>query len=280
MNWAWEHSKAHSGTLLVMLALADSANVEHGDSCWPGQELLARMTRLTRRQVTRAVKQLALLGEIEIVRTKAGNTYRLLMPISTNGTICPEDTHVSRDGTLMSSPDETPTSSPRVEDEVELEKNPNTGRATAVHEIWDFYEQTIPSRRSLNEKRRRQIENALKVRSVDEIKRAIVGLSRSPWHVDGKAKGWLDIRYALKGKGDESDDDRIDKAIEWGILYDPVYTNVSPVKVERWLEALRYATQTHTEIDEGKRALENLRGAGFKVVRVEPAGPPWVRISR
>lgn len=151
-----------------------------------------------------------------------------------------------------------------------------------VLEVWDFYLEQIPSRMRLDAKRQRYIVAALKVRTLDEVKNAIVGLSRSPWHNGDNPlrKKYLSIYYALHGQRDESDDERIDKAIEWGLVHDPVYTNVSPAKVERWLEALRYATQTKTEVDEGKIALVNLRSAGFKVERVNPAGPPWVRISR
>jgi hypothetical protein len=149
-----------------------------------------------------------------------------------------------------------------------------------VREVWDFYLETIPSRRKLDAKRRRHIQNALKVRSIDEVKAAIVGLSRSPHHrgVNDRHCEYLEIRFALKGIGAESDDERIDKAIQWGVLHDPSFPEVAPAKVERWLAAVRYARQFNSELEAGRRGFAALRGAHFKIDLLDEA--PWARLSR
>lgn len=99
MSEVWEHSKATSGALLVLLAIADNAN-EQGIA-WPSLMTLARKSRLSERQVRRQLRQLEESGELE---THVGggdhfstSTYRV--------TICPPsdptgDTGVPPGGTL------------------------------------------------------------------------------------------------------------------------------------------------------------------------------------
>jgi len=75
----WEHS-AHKGTtLLVLLSLADQANDEGW--CWPSIGTIAAKSRMSERQVQRAIQSLAASGEIEIA-AGAGpgkvNRYRVL----------------------------------------------------------------------------------------------------------------------------------------------------------------------------------------------------------
>lgn len=82
-----------------------------------------------------------------------------------------------------------------------------------VRDVWDHYCSLFGNRYKLDQKRTRIIQQALKVRPLDQVKKAISGLHVSPHHNgknDRKTK-YLDIRYALKGIGNESDDERIDK---------------------------------------------------------------------
>lgn len=108
----------------------------------------------------------------------------------------PENDHSQREDPLPPSPASESGSTERLD----------------VLEVWAHYQATFPkgaSQRSLDPTRRRVIERALKVRSVETVLRAITGLSRSKHHRDG---AWTDIRYALKGKPreGESDEGRID----------------------------------------------------------------------
>lgn len=66
--------------------------------------------------------------------------------------------------------------------------------------VWAHYQATMPNgeRCQLNAARKLLIDNALRVRSVEECKLAITGLSRSSYHVDN---GYLDLKYALLGGG-------------------------------------------------------------------------------
>lgn len=64
MSLVWERAPYSSGSLLVLLALADWSN-EEGIS-WPSMETLATKTRIERRSAQRIVRQLASDGYIKI----------------------------------------------------------------------------------------------------------------------------------------------------------------------------------------------------------------------
>lgn len=68
MNEVWKHAPVDQGTLLVLLALADSAD-ERSRMCYPGiNETLAPKTRLSPRQVKRCLSDLAANGIISVRR--------------------------------------------------------------------------------------------------------------------------------------------------------------------------------------------------------------------
>lgn len=67
MTEVWESAPVSGGTLLVLLALADSAD-EKLRSCFPGIENLAHKARLSERQVKRAIGELVGLGMIDVKR--------------------------------------------------------------------------------------------------------------------------------------------------------------------------------------------------------------------
>lgn len=97
MTWVWNHSKSRHASRLVLLAIADSMNSEHGWA-WPSNKELARKTSLTDRAVQLAVTDLAKLGELEVGYNegpKGCNRYRVLMStpekISPPKTFHPED---------------------------------------------------------------------------------------------------------------------------------------------------------------------------------------------
>lgn len=170
------------------------------------------------------------------------------------------------------------------------------GSLTAqVNALWAHYVNETGSRRSFDEKRKRIMRTALKTMArvarehgetdpsswaLARCKLAVTGLSRSPWHhgENPEGKKYLEIRYALRGIGDESDDERIDKMCDVAAVHDPRRDRVDPVKVERWLDHVRYTAQRpHSERDRALAALHNLREAGFTVTRINRA--PWVVIA-
>lgn len=57
MQEAWDHSQVSQGTLLVLLALADSAD-ERSRECWPSIASIAKKARLSERQVQRCIMEL------------------------------------------------------------------------------------------------------------------------------------------------------------------------------------------------------------------------------
>jgi hypothetical protein len=151
-----------------------------------------------------------------------------------------------------------------------------------VDECWRYYLEIIPSRRRLDVKRRRFIEQALKLVGTDGVKRAFLGLSRSPFHngQNDQRKSYLDVRYALKGIGNESDDERVEKAISWAAIYAPNTTRMDGARVERYLEDMRYtASLPHKpEAQRARIAFKTLRDAGFRIIMLDRA--PWVRLER
>lgn len=77
MQLAWKHSAATGSTRLVLLALADHANENF--EAWPSQSTLARLARVTDRQVRNALRWLEGAGEIAVVRTgvRGVKVYRI-----------------------------------------------------------------------------------------------------------------------------------------------------------------------------------------------------------
>lgn len=119
MQQVWENAPASGGTLLVLLALADSAD-DRLRSCFPGIESLAHKARLSERQVKRAIAELVETGVILVERNASPyktNLYTVRQvhewPREDNMSPTPEvadvtfatgggDTHVPSDVTPMS----------------------------------------------------------------------------------------------------------------------------------------------------------------------------------
>jgi Helix-turn-helix domain len=81
-NAVWKHSRQKSGTLLVLLALADYTNSE--GIAWPAVSTLAGKARMSERNVQRCVRALQKAGELEVRQNqgrKGSNIYRIrLLP--------------------------------------------------------------------------------------------------------------------------------------------------------------------------------------------------------
>lgn len=163
-----------------------------------------------------------------------------------------------------------------------LRPTPSQLENEAIQRLWETYLKLIPSRRKLDAKRRRFIRDAFRLVGEGAVEQAFIGLSRSPWHNGDNREGkkYLDVRYAIRGIGDESDDERIEKAMTWAAIYAPNRQNVDPAKVTRWLEDVRYHVGSPSASGR-QRAVEAwraLRAAGFEVEKLDKS--PWARIKR
>jgi hypothetical protein len=154
----------------------------------------------------------------------------------------------------------------------------------AIDRLWAYWiEISGKARMKLDAKRIGHLRNALRLGfTEDEIKLALLGLTRSPFHngENEQHKKYLDIHYALRGKGDESDDTRIEKAMVWAAVHAPNTVSIPQFKVERYLDEMRYtASLPHRpEAGRAREAYKAVTAAGFKVIMLDK--PPWVRLER
>ncbi|MEV0681662.1 helix-turn-helix domain-containing protein [Actinosynnema sp. NPDC050436] len=80
MTWAWENAPVAGTELLLVLAIADSAD-DDGRNAWPSVADLARKTRLNERTVQRLLKRLQRDGHItiELGGGRRRNRYAITM---------------------------------------------------------------------------------------------------------------------------------------------------------------------------------------------------------
>lgn len=97
----WEHSESTGSARLVLLALADNADRTTREA-WPSVRDLARRTHASERSVQRALRELAVLGEIESVAAggfpRRPTRYRVLKPRSGRQAVTPPDGRGDTDG--------------------------------------------------------------------------------------------------------------------------------------------------------------------------------------
>jgi hypothetical protein len=162
----------------------------------------------------------------------------------------------------------------------------------AATRLWAFWIEHSKKRQRYDSKRERILRSALAtVREVYEVElteaeelvqKALLGVTRSPFHkgANDQRKSYMEIRYALKGIGNESDDERIEKAIGWASLYAPEATQMPEHTFKRLLENIRttLSSPSHPEKERGKAAWRELTAAGFNVVPYDK--PPWARAFR
>lgn len=153
----------------------------------------------------------------------------------------------------------------------------------AVVRVWTYWIQISGKKKQrLDSKRERMIRNALQLVGEDGTKLALLGLTRSPHHrgENEQRKAYLEIRYALRGLGDESDDERIEKAITWAAVHAPGQSHLSQAQVDRYLSDVRYTLSLphRPERERGKESWLKLTAAGFKVIQLDRA--PWARLER
>lgn len=75
MTRVWDHSRHSGAALLLLLALADSAN-EDG-VCWPSLRRLGERTRLPERSVVRVMHRLVESGELEVIKAATPRSSRV-----------------------------------------------------------------------------------------------------------------------------------------------------------------------------------------------------------
>ena len=113
MAEVWEHASVSQGTLLVLLALADSAD-ERSRECWPAVSSLAKKARLSERQVQRCIMELV-EAQMVVVFQNAGragsNLFRITVVTEWRGDkMSGGDAHVTGGVTPMSPGGVTPMS--------------------------------------------------------------------------------------------------------------------------------------------------------------------------
>lgn len=277
MSQVWQDADAEGGKLLLLLALADHAG-EDG-ICWPSAETLAHMARISVRHTRKLLGDLEAEGQIEVVERGGGRTtnrYRVVAR-SRGEQISGVRSEPSTPDTEIT-PAVIPTSPEPSRNHQEEPSEGKNERKSEIEEVWDYYVRALNANRmTLDDKRRRTIRNALKVRTAEECKRAIDGLKVSEHHnggPDGTGTKYLDIRYALHGRT-VSDDAWIDQMIELaekhGSGVDGGIPRDSP-RVKRWLENVRYAWSNGVEKERGRDGLRKLRENGYDVTLIE--GPP------
>lgn len=86
----WAHSKASGSALVVALALADFANDEL--EAWPSQATLARLAKVSDRQVRNILQELIDLGDIAVAGTgrRGVMVYKITCGIADPSTTTPE----------------------------------------------------------------------------------------------------------------------------------------------------------------------------------------------
>ncbi|ONI92646.1 hypothetical protein ALI22I_02560 [Saccharothrix sp. ALI-22-I] len=81
MTWVWEHAEAAGTDLLLLLAIADSAD-DQGRNAWPSVADLSRKTRLDERTVQRRLKRLHGQGHVTIEPGGGRRRNRYTIPMA------------------------------------------------------------------------------------------------------------------------------------------------------------------------------------------------------
>jgi hypothetical protein len=268
MSDVWEHSPSEGGRLLVLLALADHAN-EKG-TCWPKIKTLADRARLSERQVKRVLKELVNDGEIQMPpgRRTEDSPFRV-GHFDTGTQATPGD-----DASDTSKEDAGDT--PHVEPSVE----PSKESPRPIDLVWAHYRTVVPGvdKKRLTPRIERLIREALEVRELPMLLKAISGLAASEYHRDG---GWTAIKYAIgKVNKGESAEDRIDtmaaKAPPNTVVGGP---RIDPVRIQRRLDAIQQNRSSGGFFEPGRaaQAQKDLEEWGFTLIELDKA--PWVRLT-
>jgi len=112
MSWVIDNSQASSGSLVVLLMIANHCNKD-GYGGWVGYETLAKESRMTRRNVMNCVGNLEKLGELKVEVGKGPHRTNLYsLPMMQGGEIfsSPDGENISRGGEIHDTKMVKPTS--------------------------------------------------------------------------------------------------------------------------------------------------------------------------
>lgn len=316
-SWAVRQKCGGTGPKLLLMVLANHAGKD--GICYPGRELLAEECDTKRTAtITANFARLESMGFVKRIERRRKNTSRtsdwaILAPCADdrgemiNATddrpeavrllaVCTDSVPEVRSALPESSGTDEGggqvrnSGSPEPEEKRSGETS-DTARAE-IDEVWDHYRQAVDRPKAKLHDRAgknvKTIASALELVGLERVKLAITGLSLSPHHNgenDAKTK-YLDIRYALRGIKDETDEDKIERMI--GIAKSHGATpassaagapRVDPARIERRLEAIRACKSsggTH-EPERAEQAVRELEGWGYTIEYLDEA--PWARLT-
>lgn len=186
MDRVWKHSKAKSGALLTLLAIADNADAETCEA-YPGIDHLSKKTRLSRSGVKDATKRLIELGELEVVErggyrqgVARANRYRILL--GPYGQI-PDIGDTKGQFAAHEGPDSDP--QPSVEPSVKEVNQERPDDLRAVTEVFAHWKAVMgKSSARLTPNRRQKIKTRLSEGyTVADLCRAVDGCAGSDFHM-------------------------------------------------------------------------------------------------
>jgi hypothetical protein len=183
-NWAWDQHGMGTAAKVVLLSLAEYADREDG-TCFPSRKTISEECEMSPATVTRALATLLELGLIQVDQrrrdngSRTSNLYTLSVP--TQGLNLQPARAQSEQAPYADCADQSAVS--------ELEKTPLP--LDPVEQVFDKWRWVMKHPGAqLDEKRRRKIAAALKVATLDECMAAIIGCSKSDYHMArGQYKG-------------------------------------------------------------------------------------------
>lgn len=212
-SWAWRQD-VRGTKKLVLLCLADWANAE--SECWYSVAAIVERCCVGRSAVFDALRDLEAEGFLQRTErfrengSRTSNVYVLCLS--------------GRPDSAVRMPDGPPSGEQdpqnRQEEPVEEKESDDSQKDDPVADVWATYVEVIrPRQRDLDPGGRKIIRDALKVASVDECKRAILGCSKSDWHMgrDPRTNGrsYKQLSQILKGKrGGRTTREQIDLFLE------------------------------------------------------------------
>jgi hypothetical protein len=208
MTAVFDHSQSKGAGRLVLLSMADEANDEGYLTAYRrSHRHIAGKANVDEGTVGRVVKELAALGELEVLKMgngRASGDYRIVLPGlriegSQDATPAPAPRHPRGLSTPpQGSQDETPI--------IPFSPSDNpvhpTSPVDAVFDAW-LASTKKTARTVLDAKRRRLIESALKSHPLGDVLDAVRGWENSPHHrgENGEGKVWNDLGLLLRDAG-------------------------------------------------------------------------------
>lgn len=198
-NWAWQQGGMGAGAKIVLLALAEYADRQDG-TCFPSRKTLAAECEMSPATVTRA---LATLAELDMV--KVDERRREDGRLTSNLYTLTVAQNEPRSGEQFE-----PRSMAQIEQGIKDSRLTNNSNEPPlppggedVMRVWNTYVLVMkPRNTTLPADERRLIHAALAVAKVEELQRAILGCSKSPFHMGHNDRGrpYNRLTHILKGK--------------------------------------------------------------------------------